>query len=283
MKYQSIKEICREFNLDASLSVEEMIDELTELQSKLHPDVNPDFSDSDLKIFSNADIAIDFLRAIRSQTMVPVSEVVDLVGKFFKNKINNIEYEEKLSERVSKSSERIVKNVKDFYFPKKFSIISFAILICIVNVIFFLIVNSGLIPDYSNYFVNLFYLFIIIFWFVSFTILFSCFMRIIKREFMIKRALNNLINTDLQFEILNGFIGKRNNKEAFTRDELEDYINEHIYENFYHSSYKEVYSYTKELAPKLADLIIFRALKKSFITEVRDSWSDKYVINPRMF
>lgn len=283
MKYQSIIEICREFNLDSSLSVEEMIDELTELQSKLHPDVNPDFSDSDLKTFSNADIAIDFLRAIRGQTMVPVSEVVDLVKNVFKNRISSIEYEEKLSDSVSKSSERIIKNVKDFYLPKKFSMISFAILISIVNVIFFLIVNSGLISDYSNYFVDLFYLFIIIFWFVSLIVLFSFFMRIIKKEIMIRRALNNLSNTDLQFEILNGFVGERNDKDAFTRDELEDYIHEYIYKKFYHSYHKEVYSYTKEIAPKLVDLIVFRALKKSFITEVSDSWSDKYIINPRMF
>lgn len=260
MKYQSIEEICKDFNLDSSLIEGNMIDELSKLQGGIKPDTN---------------VAINFLRTKKNQTMVPASEVVDLVKGIFNN-ISIIDYEDKLSKRISKCSEKNVKKVKEYYFPKKISAVFITILIGIMSLFITLIVNNRL---FSSDLIDYFYLILVMVWFAVLTVLLSYFIKIVKREFLIKSVLNNLDNTDLQFEIYKAFVNQRNKRESFRKKDLENFINEYIFKNYLGRFLdKNLYLSIKDIVPKVADLIIFRALNKNFIVIRNDVWNDEYTI-----
>lgn len=278
MKFQSIEEIRKEFKFDSSLTVREMIKELTQLQKKLHPDVNPNYSEVDHEMFTKADEAIDFLRSIRKQTMVAVSEVVELVKEIINNKASAIEHEDKLSERILNSSERVYKNVKDYYLPKKISLATFAIFTTLFSVIIFFILNNNVFFRDSYLNIDLFYLIISLIWLIIVSTSIMFFVDMIKRELIIKRALNELGNTNLQFKIFKDFINERNAREVFTKTEIEEYVNAYVLDRcFYRVHDKKLYLYITEITPKVTDMIIFRAINKGFISEIKDSWNDKYI------
>ena len=278
MKNQLVEEICKEFNLDTSLSVNEMIKELTKLQKAMHPDLNPNYSKSDSQKFTKINVAKDYLRTLKNQTIVPVPNVFNyLVKKTLDNNITLSEYEEKLSEKISICSDKIFKKAKDYYFPKKISVVSCAVFFSVTCVILFLIISRLISRSTLNYYMDYFIMLILIFWFCIITTLFFSFVKIIKNEYLIKKAVNELGETELQFEIFKEFANQRNAKEKFQKNEMEDFISQYIKKRyFYNRSFEELYPYINDIVPKVTDMIIFRAINKKFINELNDSWDDEY-------
>ena len=59
-------EICDEFDIPYTESVQELIKQLTELQSEIHPDANPNYDEKDNEKISRIAEAKKYLRELKS-------------------------------------------------------------------------------------------------------------------------------------------------------------------------------------------------------------------------
>lgn len=278
MKFQSIEEIRKEFNFDSSLSEDEIIKELTKLQKKMHPDANPKDADFDVELFSKIKDAKNFLRSSNEQTGISVYDVVDLIYVLLYKKMSSIEYEDKLSERILSCSERIYKNVKDYYLPKKISLFKLVIITSFLLAIAFFIFNSSYFTSNFHHYTDYFNLTLSLYGFIVLLTSILLFINIIKKEIFVKSILNEFGNTDLQFEIFQEFIKGRNIREVFAKSDMEEFLKRCIIKRYFgRIPDRNIFPYITGIAPKVTDMIIFRAINKGFISEIKDSWNDEYI------
>lgn len=224
----------------------------------------------------NFELSLPLKTIMNQQPNVLKVKTIDLVEKI-NNRINIIEYEEKLTQRISNSSDKVFKMVKDYYFPKKIILIVFAVFVSLAFLIIAFTTNN------LQVFFNVEYLNLIISftWLVILTFMTLLFLDIIKTEFYIKRILNELENTALQFKIFSEFACEMDRRGIFRKEVLELFVKQYVFNHYSDlRNIKKPYYYINDMVPKITDMIIFRAITKGFIEEENESWYDEYRFSP---
>ncbi len=81
--FDSIEEICKEFNIDNTSDIESILKQLKEMQVSLHPDVNPDYeTDENIrnKYFRLSE-ARNYIKNLKNteQSMISISNIETLI------------------------------------------------------------------------------------------------------------------------------------------------------------------------------------------------------------
>ncbi|MEE1061521.1 MAG: J domain-containing protein [Ruminococcus sp.] len=285
MVYSSIEQICDEFQIDSSLDISTIISELTKKQKDLHPDANPNYSEDDLKMFSRINDAKDFLRQVDKNALVPLSEVISIIKSINNKELTSLEKEEKMQIGIKTKTQEIVKSIKSYYLPRKLTVAGLLALVSFVWAFPSMLTEHPIISEIIRYSVDEFYLFLTMIWlfvlFLSVTLLFFTF----RNETYIKNVLQFLENPESQYEIFSSFIKEDCSNSTFTIKDLEEYIcscfspQKRMFMDKKIRVPRQLLPNVYEISPKIAEMIVFRALEKGVISKVNTKgWYDKYVV-----
>lgn len=289
MKFNSIDEICKEFNIDNTLDTDHIIKELIKRQATIHPDVNPQYSECDKETFSRIEEAKSFLRENSRQTLVPISDLLEII-KTVKNEEITVQKETAgMEEIIKKTSSDIIKSIKRIHLPSRITVTSVWTIITLIWAFPSIAMEHPLIGQLSTF--DNMLLSLSILWLLSLLIMLFVLLYTYHSERYIKNTLNTLENTDNQYSLFKDFIhyldyANPNNKE-FSKKDLEEYLYTAIRNNDYlYPSYKQkklpnrIFFRIKEIIPKVSDMIILHALEKGVISKkIEVNWYDTYLIN----
>lgn len=284
MVYSSVEEICKEFGLDSSLDISSLISELTKKQKYLHPDENNDCTEEDARVLSRLNDAKDYLRQKDKHAMIYLSDVVSIITSMNNNELTSLEQKEKIQAGIKSSCEKIVKNIKGYYLPRKLTVAGVLALVSFVWAFPSVITEHPLLQKF--YINDSIYLIITMLWlhllFISITLLVIAH----RNETYIKNVLNYLENIDNQYNVLSDFLLELNmDEKTFTSRELEEFILKLLSSTSKFNSPKRIrvprqlLPHVVEIVPKIADMIIIRALEKGVISkDNKRGWYDKYKV-----
>lgn len=290
--YSSINEICNEFNIKYSDDIDRILRELTEIQSKLHPDNYPNTDKINTEKYFRVSEAKNYIRKNYKQkhNLIEVSDLEELIKTANNNSLSLILKEKERS--LESTYETKVKQIKSSYIPKKIAV---GTILAICSAIWAfpsvleqnpLIRNSILLDNTS------FYSILTILWILILLISLLFLFKILKRETYFKNILLEFKNTKFQYEVFSAFAKKLIEKQSsqnitFFKSELEEFILEQVLNKHKKPYTKQlkyklpnnIYSYIDELLPKLSEIIISRALSQKIIRKSESiSWEDKYII-----
>lgn len=282
MSFTSKAEICKTFNIDSSLDPAQIIKELTMLQAEIHPDRKLDYTDTDQERFTLLEEAKSFLRETPEQTLVPVSQIVEIIKLVKSEGITQKKESEVIAEKISQTSETILRTIKHHYLPRKITVASISSIITLLwafpSVVSEHPVLGQLIDVNSSLFTLLWLdalMLLSMIWFITY-----------RAEQYTKNVLHTLENVDKQWSIFSAFISNSGESPVeFSSKDLEDYILKHIskpYKSYQSRILHRQYSLAQvsEIIPHVSDMIIARALEKGIITKLPDAgWYDKYKVN----
>ena len=313
MAFRSIADICKQFELDPTLDISQLIKELTKIQAKLHPDVNPNYSEKDAETLSEIEEAKKFLREHSEQHLVPISDVMEIIKLVKSESVSNKIETEIMENQITQTSLSIMKNVKTKHLPYKITAASIWALITLIWAFPSLlmqhpIIGSWVLPETL-------YLILTIVWLGSLLLLFPIFLFAYTSEKHAKMILEFLKSSDNQYEFFAAFryTLEFNEKTSFTQKELTEFLYglifhdsfrysnaiEQLYEMncelFYRLNFisdkrnslfinkrnnRFIRSQVSEIMPKISDMIIARLLEKDVITKKSErNWYDVYELN----
>lgn len=290
--YNSINEICNEFNIKDSEDIDQILRELTEIQSKLHPDNNPNIDKNNTEKYFRVSEAKNFIRKHYKQNhnLVEVSDFEELMKVVNNNSLSVILKEKERN--LESTYETKVKQIKSSYIPKKIAVGTIIAIFSAVWAFPSVLEQNPLISRYILINNEIFYTILTIIWILVLLMSFLFLLQILKRETYFKNILSEFKGTKFQYEVFSAFakqlIEKQNSKNiTFFRNELEKFILEQVLNKHKKPYTKQlkyklpnnIYSYIDELLPKLSEIIISRALSQKIIQKSESiSWEDKYII-----
>ena len=291
--FNSLKEICDEFNIDYTEDLDSIKKKLTDIQSSKHPDADPNNKNGVDDLYYRVSEAKEFIKKHykNNQELVTISDLVDLIQ--VTNKKNELATIIKESETILENTyERNIKQVKSSFLPKKIAV---GTMISVVTAICGFPTTlkqnpfiSELIDNYSDeiLYMMLFDIWLIV---VVFSVMFL--FKVLKRERQFKEILSQFKDNRFQYEVFSVFaqriINKSSDTLTFFRSELEDFIFDKTLEKYKKYRNKKSKSitpnnvnvYIDELLPKLSEIIINRAIEQKIIVKSDEAtWEDKYII-----
>lgn len=311
--FSSIEEICKEFNIKNTVDLDLILKKLTEIQSSTHPDKTSNYDESKSETYNRATEAKEFVRGIQKEqnkNLITVNDALQMIQAF--NQSNVPSLLEQSETKIEETYKEKIKQVKTSYLPQK---ISLGAISAIVSAIWisptFLTENpliSNLIENNLT-FRECFYSFLTLFWIIVLIASITMWIIIFARETYIKNILSDFKSNKFPQEIFSVFLNlvhnRKNSKNTFSQIELERYIENCLILNenelyFYEMDLRDdidcnydvdfivedtkrkyLRNFTKELSPKLAELIINRALEQEIIKKSNiKSWNIKYDIIP---
>lgn len=305
MAFRSLADVCMRFELDPNLDISQLIKELTKIQAKLHPDVNPNYSEKDAETLSEIEEAKKFLREHSEQHLVPISDVMEIIKLVKSESVSNKIETEIMESQITQTSLSIMKNVKTKHLPYKITAASIWVLITLIWAFPSLLMEHPIIG--SLVLPGTLYLILSIAWMFSLLLFFSIFLLAYTYEKHAKMLLEFLKSSDNQYQFFEAFryTLESRGETSFTQKELTEflfglifhdgfryrYAIEQLYEMnnelFYQLkfiSYKRnnrfILSQVSEIMPKISDMIIARLLEKEVITKKSErNWYDVYELN----
>lgn len=287
MRYNSKKDICKEFNIDSTLEIDEIIKELTKMQAGIHPDINPNFTDEEKETFTNIEEAKSFLRNIKSDSQIIIADLVNALQKLEGKDIYPVATNRSLQNEVKQSADNIIKKFKKQYLPRKITTTSILAVISLI----WAFPNAMLEHPILGHFLDIdtYYLSLSVLWILSLYAAVAAFTFAYSIESKVQRIMTQVQNLDYQYEIFMSFIRFLRHKDdkvtEFSFEELKEYLDFSILPHTtcvksYKKIPKQLHVHILEITPQISNMIIAHALKKGIITQKNElGWYDKYFIN----
>lgn len=235
----------------------------------------------DLEKFTDIENAKTFLRHNKQQTSV--SDVMDII-ELVKSKCVSIPKEtEIIADNISKTSDVIIKTLKQRYLHRKITVASICAFITILWAFPSTITDHPILGDFF-YTKKEVYCFLSYIWLITLIISIVVLLFSYRSEKFAKNILHYMQNEDSQYIFFRDFINdlSKKNKSSieFTKKDLENFLHTEIL----HQAAKVKIGarqllYFGDIIPKISDMIIARALERSVIIKKSDSsWYDTYVL-----
>lgn len=307
MYLNPIEEICKEFNIDSNLDVEQIIKELTKIQATIHPDVNPDFSVEDNEKFSRIEEAKKALRKNSGETRIAVSDVLEIIKSVKYQDLEVKKESETIENDIKESSKSIIKTLKQRSLPRKITVSSIWAIITLLWAFPSMISEHPILGQLIN--IHNFYLFLSLVWLLALMVAIIILVYAFINETYTKNILYFLQNENNQYAIFSNFLDYSNfDEHTFTNKKLEDFIFQKVFmddrlwsdyryieipkypfsflhpktlhisnlvkrKKHYYSRYqftnipKHLYPYIIDIIPQISNVIIARAIEKGLITK----------------
>lgn len=302
MSFNSVKDICKEFNLDESLSIEEIIAELTKIQGTLHPDKGHDICDDDTEKFTRISNAKKFLRNINTSEkntsdndaqLISLSEIKDII-KLVKDIDKNVLYEaDTLQNSIKNTSAQIIHNYRKKHLVPKITSAGIAAVVTFLWSFPAMITDHPVI-NYLSTTINSssplgdnFYLVLTYIWLMSLLLSVYTWWICYIRENHTKNILNYLENDDNQYMLFKHFIMtlmvNGNEEKTFTVPQLQEFLILEIEKHSHSFISKFIYKINpfelREFCEKISNIIIFKAQEKEIISkDSTKKWHDIYIV-----
>jgi len=287
MKYNSKKDICKEFNIDSTLETDDIIKELTKMQADIHPDINPNFTDEDKEKFTSIEEAKNFLRNNKSDSQIVIADLVNALQKLEGQNIIPAGTNQNLQNEVKQSADKIVKTFKKQYLPRKITTTAIAAVISLIWAFPNAMLEHPILGRLLD--IDIYYLFLSALWILSLYIAVVVFLFAHSIESKVQRIMTQIQNLDYQYEIFISFIRFLRHKNAkvneFSFEELKEYLDFSLLTHTtcvksYKKIPKQLHVHILDITPQISNMIIAHALKKSIITKKNEiGWYDAYFIN----
>lgn len=283
MSFNSVSEICNEFQIDPTLDDEQMIRELKKLQAEIHPDINEKFSNADAKKFTRIDEAKDYLRKRSSQALVPISDVLEIVKLINNKDIAPKRESEIIAGQIKDTSLFIVKNMKQRYLPTKITVASIWTIITLIWAFPSAVIEHPILGEFFQY--NEGFFFLTLLWLCSLLIAIYVLFPIYRIESYTKSILHHLEDINVQYSLFSQFLTTISTSSSapieFATSDLEEFIANNIPHLSRSTIFRrQICSHIKEIIPQISSMIISHALEKGVITKKNvTSWYDVYVVN----
>lgn len=300
--FNSIEEICREFNIEYSSDNKEIMDQLKKLQFSVHPDItNPDHSkfrdEKDADMYYRIELAKEFIRKTKNTEIIEDDKKYLTVSEFEKlyslMKPNEISETKKIENEFSETCETKFKQIKYSFLPKRITIGS------IMAVITFLWSFPSVLyknPAIQFLFGDMFdagdYAVLTFVWLCLMLTLVLFLFLTFRRETLVENILSTFKNEKFQYEVLSLYVSNvLKGERIIDKDEFEKFLFKEVLFDIglskryrykgrlLHNIPNSIKIYIGELIPKLTDMIIHKALEKGLIEKSSVlSWSEKYII-----
>lgn len=300
--FNSIEEICSEFDIEYSSDNKEIMDQLKKLQFSVHPDItNPDHSkfrdEKDAEMYYRIELAKEFIRKTKKTEIVEDDKKYLTVSEFEKlySLMKPIEINEtkKIENEFSETCETKFKQIKYSFLPKRITIGS------IMAVITFLWSFPSVLyknPAIQFLFGDMYgvdgYAVLTIVWLCLMFVLVIFLFVTFRRETLVENILSTFKNEKFQYEVLSLYVSNvLKGERIIDKGEFEKFLfNEVFFDTglsiryryrgkLLHNIPNSIKTYVEELIPKLTDMIIHKALEKGLIEKSSVlSWSEKYII-----